>query len=149
MAVTKFKSSDYTVTYWSAEIPNPNPSLGSTPFAPIGNDGEEYYSTISLKSNKVNVTIYVYINSNVKKEDISLGYEGQDLYVVCDALAAEPTNVKLWQITAKFNNTLNITGDESIKIYCQDTNDVGLGDTDDPKTSRGTKITVKSGTGEI
>lgn len=149
MAVTKFQSTDYTVNYWSAEIPNPNPNLGSTPFAPIGNDDQEYYSTVNLNNNKISATIYVYINSDVSKEDISLGYEGHNLYVVCDADASQPTNVKLWQITATFPNTLGITGNESIKIYCQDTNGGGLGDTDGPTTSRGTKVSVKSGTGEI
>ena len=58
--------------------------------------------------------------------------------------------MKLWRITTSFsNNLINLSSSEQIKIYCQDTNEENLGDTDNPKTSRGTVVIVQGGDGEV
>ncbi|MFY7671335.1 hypothetical protein ACOSP6_09660 [Tenacibaculum sp. MEBiC06402] len=121
------------------------------PIHPIAPNQGDYYSTIKLNDeNVVSITLYFYTDSVITAEDISLYAEGANLYVDLNkAQNPTPTDVTLWKLTGSISDTqLGFTLAEKIELYCQ--NPVfGDGMTDDPKTSRGTKVAVKSGTGEF
>lgn len=119
------------------------------PMSPITPGQGAYSSSIEIEGNQVNITLYFYTDSAITANEISLYADGANLYVdISKAQNPTPTNVTLWKTTASISDTnLGFYNDEGIELYCQ--NPVfGDGMTDDPKTSRGTKITVKEGTGE-
>lgn len=121
------------------------------PIRPIGTNQGEYCSTIGLNDeNEVGIKLYFYTDSTISKSEISLYADGPNLYVDIDkAQKPTPTGVKLWKLTANVSNSkLNYADKESIELYCRNpkyTDD----QTNGLRTSRGTKVSVKSGTGEI
>ena len=122
------------------------------PMHPISPEEGAYASSITLieTGKKVDIALYFYTDSAIIASDISLYYEGNHLYVSIDkAQNPTPTNVTLWKLTANISNTPSIfTDGESIELYCKNPA-YAIGDTDGPTTSRGTKVSVKSGTGEV
>ena len=119
------------------------------PMHPIAPGQGTYSSSIKMLGNQVNITLYFYTDSAIEANNISLYAEGANLYVdISKAQNPTPTDVTLWELTGNISDTqLGFTLDEKIELYCQ--NPVfGDGMTDGPTTSRGTKVTVKSGAGD-
>lgn len=141
-------------------IPSTTTIIGSNTFAgnfgdktfpmhPIGPTQGEYYSTIGLNDeNEIGITLYFYTDSIIAASNISLYADGPNLYVdINKAQNPTPLKVTLWKLTGSISDTeLGFTLDEEIELYCQNPT-YGDGMTNDPKTSRGTKVAVKSGTG--
>jgi hypothetical protein len=120
------------------------------PMSPITPGQGAYSSSIKMLGDQVNITLYFYTDSAIAADDISLYAEGANLYVdISKAQNPTPIKVKLWKTTASISDTnLGFYINEDIELYCQNPL-FGDGMTDDPKTSRGTKVAVKSGTDEF
>lgn len=131
------------------------------PIHPISPGEGAYASSIKLKTKdmevEVDITLYFYTDSAITSNDISLEYVHDssktvksNLYVkINKAQNPTPTDVTLWKLTANTSDSLlNFTEGESIELYCQNPQ-YADDQTNGPTTSRGTKVSVKSGTGEI
>ncbi|WP_299107856.1 hypothetical protein [uncultured Tenacibaculum sp.] len=72
-------------------------------------------------------------------------------FVEYDYPYEKPKNVTTWTLTGQFSTfpSPSPIATNTVEVFTRDENNDIIGDTDDPKTSRGTKVAVKSGTGEI